>query len=73
VTLYKGGREATRWQYRLEANGGGTDVTESYEFLWAPWYIRFADLFLPRDRQLRRGMEQILQPIKRAAEGAAIH
>ncbi len=71
VTLYKDRREETRWHYRLEPNGGGTDVTESYEFVWAPWYIRFADLFLPRDRQLRRGMELTLQRIKLAAEGAA--
>ncbi len=68
VTLHKGRREETRWRYRFEAGGSGTDVTESYEFLWAPWHIRLADIFLPRDRQLRQGMEHTLQRIKRAAE-----
>lgn len=71
-TLYKGRQEETRWRYRLEANGDGSDVTESYEFVWAPWYIRFGDLFLPRDRQLRQGMELTLERIKRAAERATI-
>ncbi len=69
VTLYKGRREETRWRYRFEVSGAGTEVTESYQSVWAPWYIRLANLLLPRDRQLRQGMEQTLQRIKRAAEG----
>jgi hypothetical protein len=73
VTLHKGRREETRWRYSFRANDGGTDVTESYEFIWAPWYIRFADLFLPRDRQLRRGMEQTLERIRTVAERITAH
>lgn len=72
VTLHKG-REETRWQYRFASSTGGTDVSESYQFVWAPWYIRLADLFLPRDRQLQRGIEQTLQQIKNAAEGTNDH
>lgn len=68
VTLYKGRQDETRWRYRLEPVDGGTKVTESYEFVWAPWYIRFGDLFLPRDRQLRQGMQETLKKIKAAAE-----
>ena len=31
------GRESTRWRYLFEPSNGGTLVTESYEFCWAPW------------------------------------
>jgi hypothetical protein len=43
-------------------------VTESYEFIWAPAYVRFADLFMPRDRQLHTGMRKTLARLKEAAE-----
>jgi Polyketide cyclase / dehydrase and lipid transport len=68
VTLHRGRREETRWRYLLDARDGGTDVTESYEFIWAPWYIRVADVFLPRDRQLRAGMRTTLERVKSVAE-----
>ena len=63
-------REETRWRYRFEPSANGCVVTESYEFVWAPLYIRIGDLFLPRDRQLRHGMRQTLARIKAAAEAA---
>jgi uncharacterized protein YndB with AHSA1/START domain len=62
------GRDGTRWSYRFEPAGSGCEVVESYEVLYEPWYIRLADLFVPRSRQLRRGMEQTLRRIKTAAE-----
>lgn len=67
-TLYRGRRPETRWRYVLDGRNGGTDVTESYEFVWAPWYIRAADVFLPRDRQLQQGMRTTLERIKATAE-----
>ncbi|HET9729048.1 MAG TPA: SRPBCC family protein [Acidimicrobiia bacterium] len=66
----KGAREETRWRYVLTAADGGTDVTESYEFVWGPWYILLADVFIPRDRQLQQGMRTTLERIKVAAEEA---
>ena len=44
-------------------------MVESYEVVHEPWYIRIANLVVPRARQLRRGMQQTLERIKRAAEG----
>lgn len=67
-TVVLGDREETRWRYQLEPSGVGTLVTESYEFLWAPLYIRLADVFMPRDRQLQRGMRETLARLKATAE-----
>jgi len=72
ATIYKDRREETRWSYVFEPTNAGTTVTESYEFEWAPWYIRLADLVLPRDRQLQQGMRTTLQRIKTVAE-ATVH
>ena len=70
-TVVLGDREETRWRYRLEPSGAGTIVTESYDFVWAPLYIRVADIFMPRDRQLHKGMRETLARLKAAAEGQA--
>jgi uncharacterized protein YndB with AHSA1/START domain len=65
------GREATQWRYRFEASGGRTRVIESYEAVWSPLWIRFADLFMPRTRQLAHGMNKTLLRIKAAAESGS--
>jgi hypothetical protein len=67
-TTYVSGRESTRWRYRFEASDAGTVLTETYEFVWASWYVRLGNRFMPRERMLRRGMLQTLQRIKAAAE-----
>jgi hypothetical protein len=68
TTLYKDGREETLWQYKFHRFGAGTEVIESYRFLWCPIGNRIAELPIPRDKQLRRGIRETLQRIKAAAE-----
>lgn len=62
------GREETRWRYLLEARGETTQLTESYEFLWCPALARIAEIPFPRDRQLRRGLQETLDKVKATAE-----
>jgi hypothetical protein len=68
TTLHKNGREETLWRYELGEGGGGTAVTESYRFLWCPIGNRIAELPIPRDKQLRRGIQETLNRIKTTAE-----
>ena len=63
--------EATRWRYRFDRSGTQTRLIESYEPVWSPLWVRFADLFMPRTRQLARGMQRTLERIKAAAESGA--
>jgi len=65
------GRESTRWRYLLQPSGSGTTLTESYEFVWAPMYLQFADVLMRRDKQLYKGLRQTLERIKATAEGSA--
>ena len=45
------GREETGWRrYRFDPCGGGTVLTESFEFLWCPLGNRVVELFVPRGR-----------------------
>ena len=67
----EGDGDGTRWRYRFEHSGTGTDVVESYEVVNEPWYVRLANLVVPRGRLLQRGMQQTLERIKAAAEAAA--
>ena len=55
--MHPDGREETRWRYRVTPTGTGTDVVESYEFLWCPVANRILETFVPRDRKLRRGVQ----------------
>jgi len=66
--LNKNGREETLWSYRLSPLGEGTALVESYEFLWCHIHNRIAELPIPRDKQLRRGLRETLHRIKSAAE-----
>jgi uncharacterized protein YndB with AHSA1/START domain len=68
TTVHANGREETRWRYVFDPVAGGVDVTESYEFLWCPISNRIAELPIPRDKQLRRGIQETLNRIKAAAE-----
>jgi len=68
TTLHKDGREETLWRYQFNPVGAGTEVSESYRFLWCPIANRIAELPIPRDKQLRRGIQETLTRIKTAAE-----
>ena len=68
TVLHKSGREETLWRYQIGQVGAGAEVTESYRFLWCPIVNRIAELPIPRDKQLRRGIQQTLNRIKAAAE-----
>jgi hypothetical protein len=70
VTM-EGKREGTRWTYRFEPSSTTTRVTESYRVMYEPLYTRILDLFAPRRRLLRRGMQRTLERIKVAAEASA--
>ncbi|HZN16215.1 MAG TPA: SRPBCC family protein [Acidimicrobiales bacterium] len=67
-TTFVRGRESTRWRYTFEPAGSETVVTESYEFIWAPAYVRFSELFINRDKQLHTGMRKTLERVKAVAE-----
>ncbi|GAC1396141.1 MAG: SRPBCC family protein [Mycobacterium sp.] len=71
TTLYKDAREETLWRYQFKQVGAGTEVIESYRFLWCPIANRIAELPIPRDKQLRRGIQETLNRIKAAAEHAS--
>jgi len=62
------GRVQTRWRYLIEDADGHTRLTESYEFLTCPRIVRLAETPIPRDKQLRRGIEATVRSIKAAAE-----
>jgi hypothetical protein len=70
TVLHKNGREETLWRYELRQFDAGTEVIESYRFLWCPIANRIAELPIPRDKQLRRGIQETLSRIKSAAEHA---
>jgi len=55
-------REETRWQYTMEPYPSGTLLTESFQFLWCPTRDRVVELFVPRGRQVERGMKETLRP-----------
>src|SRR5262245_16366759 len=63
----------TRWTYRIEPDGSGSKLTESFEMLRdIRWYYAFAERWLMRvkDRRadLERGMTETLERIKRVVE-----
>jgi hypothetical protein len=62
------GRVQTRWRYVIDGDETRARLTESYEFVWCPLIARLAEAPIPRDQQLRRGIEQTLRRIKERAE-----
>jgi hypothetical protein len=65
-----GGEDQTRWRYELTPSGLGTDVTESFESVKEPLYVRVFERVFWRDRAQQRetGMRTTLERVKRAAE-----
>jgi len=70
TVMSRHGREETQWRYIIAEVDGLTRLTESYEFLWCPVAARIAEIPFPRDKQLRRGLQQTLAHIKATAEAA---
>jgi uncharacterized protein YndB with AHSA1/START domain len=66
-------RKGTRWTYTFEGDGAGTKVTESFESLFTPTLIRWAEKLFMRNRQqqLEEGMAKTLAAVKAAAEATA--
>jgi len=62
------GREETEWQYVFEPLPSGTLVTESFEFLWCSALDRVVEAFVPRGRQVNRGIQETLRRLKQTAE-----
>jgi hypothetical protein len=67
-TVIVRGREATRWRYRFEPKGSATVVTESFDYVWAPWYFATGNVVIRRGWQLRRAMQTTLARLKALAE-----
>jgi uncharacterized protein YndB with AHSA1/START domain len=63
-----GDREATRWRYRMEPSGGGTELTESWETVSSPAPMKLFGTVFRRDQKLNDGIRQTLERIKAAAE-----
>ena len=66
------------WSYRMQPEGGGTILTESYEVLKPDWTITnwFNGLVLgvdDRDADLLDGIRTTLARIKETAEAEAVH
>lgn len=72
-STYYNGHESTRWRYTFEPTDGGTKVTEAYEPLYEPWYVRLAGLFQRSrmERDAKENIETSLGNLKRVAEGEA--
>lgn len=71
-TLFRGG-ESTRWLYRLEPSGAATKVSEAYEVVsmprWVRTLVRIPGVKAKSRRDNHRGMELTLARIKGVAEG----
>ena len=61
-------RHETCWQYTMQPSPSGTLLTESFQFLWCSLANRAAEVFIPRGRQVNRGIEETLLRVKAAAE-----
>ena len=66
--LHPSGRVETHWKYVIESTEQGCRLTESYDFEWCPVAYRIAELPIPRDKQLRRGIAETVRQVKAAAE-----
>ena len=65
---YHGSKEATQWRYTFTPSGDGTDVTESYQVLDYPWYLRILNPAPKRAQEVQAGMRTSLDRLKAAAE-----
>jgi hypothetical protein len=71
-TTFKG-QESTRWRYRLEPSGSGTRVTEGYEVVTMPTWVRLMRM-LPgamakTERDTQQNIETSLDRLKAIVEG----
>ena len=62
------GRDETHWRYTMQQSPLGTELTESFQFVWCSLGTRAVEMFLPRGNQVNRGIEETLRRIKSAAE-----
>jgi uncharacterized protein YndB with AHSA1/START domain len=67
-----GDKVSTVWSYRVEPDGYGTKLTESFESVSTPFLIGIAERLFIRNRQqqLEAGIASTLAAIKAAAETA---
>jgi hypothetical protein len=68
------GKDMTRWTYRMEPDGDGTRVTESFEMVVdVPWYFTASERWLmgvkDRKADLEANMAKTLEQLKAAVEG----
>jgi hypothetical protein len=64
------GHDSTAWTYRMKPTAGGTSLIESYEALWAPWWMHAVDAVTFRSRQLTQHMTRTLHQLKKLIESA---
>lgn len=71
-TLFKG-RESTRWRYRLEPTATGTRVTEAYQVVNMPTWVRLMrkvpGAMAKTERDTARNLETSLGRLKALVEG----
>jgi hypothetical protein len=70
------GKDMTQWTYRMEPDGPGTRVTESFEMLIdVPWYFTASERWLmgvkDRKADLEANMAKTLERLKGVVEGSA--
>jgi hypothetical protein len=70
-TLFKG-QESTRWRYTIDARGDATRLTEAYEIVSMPLWVRtlrrLPGALAKTTRDTQRNLEQSLARIKALAE-----
>ena len=69
-------KDMTQWTYRMEPDGSGTRVTESFEMLMdVPWYFTASERWLmgvkDRKADLEANMAKTLERLKAVVEGSA--
>jgi uncharacterized protein YndB with AHSA1/START domain len=67
----KPGKEQTRWTYRFEPKGSGTELTERFEALRYGAFMKLTAKPEKRVAKLEADIQQTLRRIKEAAEGSA--
>jgi uncharacterized protein YndB with AHSA1/START domain len=67
----KPGKEDTRWSYRFAPSDGGTELTESFEALRYPGFMKLVSNPTKRSAKLAGDIQHTLERIKQAAEGSA--
>ena len=71
-TLFKG-QESTRWRYRMEPTAAGTRVTEAYEVVAVPTWVRMMrrlpGAMAKTERDTKQNIETSLDRLKAIVEG----